>query len=121
MIKTVAGLLMAANAAGAIEAAKLALENGGGRVPAMLFTSGFVMAFAGAVTFYRFNRRIEKPHLEMTYYQTRAEFSGERDGRHEAMLQAEIKRVTRFLFVPPLMAGVAALLFFVGTMMITFS
>jgi hypothetical protein len=121
MVKWLAASLVAVNGAGSVEAANLSIaQNGGGRLAGAAFTAGIALAFLSAAAAHQIVGRMQGPALEMSYFQTHADFTGEYDRGREAVLEGQLKRAARFHFVPPLLAAASALLFAAGAMLLAF-
>jgi hypothetical protein len=120
MIKLAAALLAAANAAGSIAAVNWNLQNHDERLAALLCTIGFLVAVGAATADYLFRRRAESPDLELRYYWTQVEFTGERNAQREALLEEQMRRAYRFVTIAPTMAAVSALLLVAGLTLIGF-
>jgi hypothetical protein len=120
MMKPVAALTAAANAAGSIAAVNLSLQNHDERLAALLCTIGFLTAVAGALANHLYRRRAENPGLELRYYWTHVDFSGERNAQREAMLEDQLRRATRYILVAPAMVAISALLLVAGVSLIAF-
>ena len=114
MLKAVAASMVAANAAVSIEAANLALRNHDELVVGLLCTTGMLLAFGAAAAVHLLHRRTESPELELRYYRTQVEFTGESDPGREADLERQMRHAARFNFVAPLMAAASALMFVAG-------